>query len=32
MRTILYWIGGLAVLVGSFLVTNWILSMNDGLN
>ena len=32
MRTIAYWVGGLVVLVGSFLITNWILSRNDGLN
>jgi hypothetical protein len=32
MRTIAYWVCGLAVLVGSFLITNWILSRNEGLN
>ena len=32
MRTIAYWVGGLVVLVGSFLITNWILSRNEGLN
>ncbi len=32
MRTIAYLVGGLVVLVGSFLITNWILSRNDGVN
>ena len=32
MRTIAYLVGGLIVLVGSFLITNWILSRNDGVN
>jgi hypothetical protein len=32
MRTIAYMVGGLVVLVGSFLVTNWILSRNDGVS
>lgn len=29
MRTIAYFVGGLVILVGSFLITNWILSRND---
>ena len=32
MRTIAYLVGGLVVLVGSFLITNWFLSRNDGVN
>jgi hypothetical protein len=32
MRTVAYLVGGLVVLVGSFLITNWILSRNDGVN
>ena len=32
MRTVAYLVGGLIVLVGSFLITNWILSRNDGVN
>ena len=32
MRAIAYLVGGLAVLVGSFLITNWVLSQNDDLN
>ena len=32
MRTIAYWLGGLVVLVGAFLITNWILSTHGGLD
>jgi hypothetical protein len=32
MQRIGFLLGGLAVLVGSFLITNWILSKNEGLN
>jgi hypothetical protein len=32
MRKIGFWVSGLVVLVASFLVTNWILSINEGLN
>ena len=32
MQRIGFMLGGLVVLVGSFLITNWILSKNDGLN
>jgi hypothetical protein len=32
MRRIGFLVGGLVVLVGAFLIANWILSMNGGLN
>ena len=32
MRTISYFVGGMVVLISSFLITSWILSRNDGVN